>query len=140
MPVKDKVALSACLLGIQTAYDGKGRLDINLLAKLKGRPIFPICPEVLGGLPTPRIPSEIQSDTGKVLNREGQDVTEFFSSGAKETLRILIDEEIRCVYLKDNSPSCGFNSIYDGTFSNRKIQGEGITCKFLKQHGISVIK
>lgn len=140
MPIKEKVAVSSCLLGMRTAYDGLGRLDIDLIQRLKGRPLVFLCPEQLGELSTPRVPSEIDGSTSRVINKHNHDVTEAFSKGAEAALAILKREGVAVAYLKDNSPSCGHTRIYDGTFSNRKIQGEGITCRLLRKNGIIVSK
>ncbi|MGI6392759.1 MAG: DUF523 domain-containing protein [Candidatus Izemoplasmatales bacterium] len=140
MPIKEKMAVSSCLLGMMTAYDGKGRLDIDLIEKLKGRPLIPICPEVLGGLPIPRLPSEIQRGTAKVFNKNGFDVTEAFKQGAEAALAIIKREGVTIACLKDGSPSCGFTKIYDGTFSSRKIKGMGIACRLFVVNNISICK
>ncbi len=132
------VAISACMLGMRTAYDGFGRLDLASLAKLKGRPLLPVCPEVLGGLSIPRIPAEIQADGLTIQNREGRDVTARFRAGALATLHLCQENGIRQAHLKDGSPSCGHTWIYDGSFHNRKISGQGLTCGLLSENGIEI--
>lgn len=133
------IAVSACLLGFNCKYNGGNNLDLKVIKKLEGKKIIPICPEQLGGLSTPRIPSEIMEDGFTVYDREGHDTTQFFERGKQATLLLLQSENCHQAILKDGSPSCGFKTIYDGTFSNRRIKGEGITCKYLKANGISII-
>ena len=99
--------------------------------------MIPVCPEQLGGLPTPRMPAEIQSD-GRILKENGDNITEIFLNGAKETLELTKFYKIKFALLKDGSPSCGSHFVYDGTFSGTKIKGEGITAGFLRKNGIKV--
>ena len=98
--------------------------------------LVPVCPEELGGLSTPRIPSEIKD--GKVINKEGEDVTAFFEKGAQKALEIARKEGVRVAILKQGSPSCGSKRICDGTFSGKKISGEGIAARKLIENGIPV--
>ncbi len=139
---------SACLLGIKCAWDGKDRYKNKKVIELAKREILiPVCPEQLGGLPTPRIFQEIQGGTGddvlngkcKVLNKEGKDVTKFFIEGAYEVLKIAKLLGIKEFIAKQKSPSCGCGKIYDGTFTKRLIKGDGVTTALLKRHGIKVI-
>ena len=95
----------------------------------------PVCPEVMGGLPTPRIPSEICGNL--VINREGHIVDQEFRKGAKEALDIALRERVDLVILKAKSPSCGTKQIYDGTFSKKLIDGQGIFASMLSETGIS---
>jgi len=136
--MKGKIALSACLLGLACKYDGTSNLDPVLISSLRGWEIIPVCPEILGGMPTPRVPSEIQSD-GRIKNQIGEDVTAYFERGMTETLAILRRNGCERIILKDGSPSCGFLRIYDGTFSHRKIPGMGITAKYLHDNGITIV-
>ena len=99
--------------------------------------MIPVCPEQLGGLPTPRMAAEIQSD-GKVLKENGEDITEIFLNGAKEVLQLTKLYKIKFALLKDGSPSCGSHFVYDGTFSGTKIKGVGITVGLLQKNGIKV--
>ncbi len=133
------IAVSACLLGFHCRYDGASNMDVNLIKKLKGKRVIPICPEQLGGLSTPRIPSEIMEDGETVYDKEGHDVTAYFERGKKATLVILQSEGCKHAILKDGSPSCGYKTIHDGSFTGKLIPGEGITCKYLKANGISII-
>ena len=136
--MKEVIAVSACLLGYNCKYDGQNNLNTELIASLRGKKVLPICPEVLGGLPTPRIPSEIQSD-GRILNAKGDDVSQCFCRGKELTLALMQKHHSTKVILKDGSPSCGFSTIYDGTFTNRKIPGMGETAKYLLQNGVTIL-
>ena len=129
--------VSACLAGINCKYDGGNneREEIKNLVR-EGKAIL-VCPEQLGGLPTPRLPSEIRGD--RVFNVKGEEVTENFYRGAYETLKIAELYGIKEAIFKAKSPSCGCGQIYDGTFSGRLIEGDGITTRILKKKGIKVM-
>jgi len=140
--------ISACLLGIRCAWSGDDRYKNNRaigLSKLEG--LIPVCPEQLGGLPTPRAPQEIQGGTGedildnkcKVLNKNSENVTSEFIRGADETLKIARQLNISEFIGKSKSPSCGYGQIYDGTFSGRLINGDGVTIALLRRNGIRII-
>jgi len=140
--------ISACLLGIRCAWNGKDNYESDKAIKLlDSETLIPVCPEQLGGLNTPRAPQEIQGGTGedvldgkcKVLNRNGEDVTREFITGAEETLKIARQFHIKEFIGKANSPSCGCGQIYDGTFSQKLIAGDGVTTALLKRNGIGVI-
>ena len=134
---KSKIKLvSACLLGINCRWDGKNRLNRKCLKLLKKGEAIPVCPEQLGGLPTPREPSEQKGN--KVISKSGKDVTENFKRGAKEVLKLAKSLNIKEAILKSKSPSCGCGTIYDGSFSGRLISGDGITAALLKKNGIKV--
>ncbi|MEM2947434.1 MAG: DUF523 domain-containing protein [Candidatus Bathyarchaeia archaeon] len=128
---------SACLLGIKCRYDGRDALNEKVIMLLKKEPLIPVCPEQLGGLPTPRETAEIRY--GRVITRSGRDVTENFRRGAEEVLKIAKLFGVREAVLKQGSPSCGSGRIYNGTFSGKVIKGDGITAALLKRHGIKVI-
>ena len=128
---------SACLLGIKCRYDGKSARNRKVIMLLKTETLIPVCPEQLGGLPTPREPAEIRGE--RVFTRSGKDVTENFKRGAKEVLKIAKLYGIKEVIMKQGSPSCGSGRIYDGTFSGKTIKGDGITAAMLKENGIKVI-
>ncbi len=132
------IAVSACLLGVNCKYNGKNNLNYSVIDYLKNKEVILICPEVLGGLTTPRTPSEIQENS-LVINQFGQDVTENFVLGAKRTLEILHKTNCINVILKDGSPSCGYKNIYDGSFTNKRIKGQGISARYLKENGINII-
>lgn len=133
-----KILVSACLLGECTKYDGTNNiLKHPLFLKWKNRGEFiSVCPEVLGGLSTPRPCSEICGQ--RVVNSEGTDVTAQFERGAQETLRIARENNVLFAILKQGSPSCGCKKIYDGTFSGNKIPGMGVTARLLTDNGIVV--
>lgn len=134
---KEKILVSACLLGLNCKYDGENNRNEKVLEYIKDKEVIPVCPEIFGGLQTPRIPSEIVGD--KVLNREKIDVTKEYQKGAEETLYLAKLFNVKKALLKESSPSCGTNTIYDGTFTGNKINGIGITAKLLKENGIEVI-
>ncbi|MEM1539880.1 MAG: DUF523 domain-containing protein [Candidatus Bathyarchaeia archaeon] len=127
---------SACLLGIKCRYDGRDALNEKVIKLLKTEILIPVCPEQLGGLPTPREPAEIRN--GIVITKSGKDVTENFKRGAEEALKIAKLFGIKEAVLKQGSPSCGCGRIYDGTFSGKTVKGDGITAALLKKHGIKV--
>ncbi len=128
---------SACLLGFKTRYDGKDARNDKVIALSKNEVLFPVCPEQLGGLPTPREPSERRGE--KVFSKSGKDVTENFLKGAEQVLEIAKLFEIKEAIFKQNSPSCGCGKIYDGIFSGKLIDGDGFTTELLKKNGIKVI-
>ncbi|MBZ9572284.1 DUF523 domain-containing protein [Patescibacteria group bacterium] len=128
---------SACLLGIECRYDSKSKPNDKVIELSKKETLIPICPEQLGGLPTPREPSEQKGD--KVVTKSGKDVTENFTRGAEQVLHLARLLNIKEAILKQKSPSCGCGKIYDGTFSDRLIEGDGVTVALLKKNGIKVI-
>ena len=139
-----KILVSACLLGLPTRYDLLSKPYNKVLKLLEKHVIIPVCPEQLGGLGTPRPPSEIQGGRGwngkeKVINAEGEDVTENFVRGAKLTVRIAKLLKVDLVILKSRSPSCGIHEVYDGTFTGRLVKGSGVTAWFLKKEGFHII-
>ncbi len=133
---KRSIMVSACLLGINCKYNGGNNYNGELLETLKDYNVIPFCPEQLGGLPTPRPKSEIRYD--KVINEFGNDVTDKFVKGARESLKILDLVKPDFVIFMDRSPSCGKGKIYDGTFSSLLIDGNGITVKYFIDRGIEV--
>lgn len=135
--MKEKILVSACLLGTNCKYSGGNNYSEEVMEYLKDYEIIPICPEQLGGLPTPRPASEIIGD--KVINNEGTDVTSNYQKGAEEALKIAKLLGIKKALLKAKSPSCGNGKIYNGTFSGTLIDGDGITTKLLKENNIEVI-
>lgn len=135
--MKEKILVSACLLGTNCKYSGGNNYTEEVIEFLKDYEIIPVCPEQLGGLPTPRPASEIIGD--KVMNNKGTDVTSNYQKGAEETLKIAQLLGIKKALLKAKSPSCGNGKIYDGTFSGILTTGDGITTKLLKENNIEVI-
>ena len=132
-----KIIVSACLLGYNVKYDGNNNYNEELVKFLENYEVISVCPEVMGGLNTPRVSSEIVNN--KVITKEGMDVTNAFTLGASKTLEIAKENDIKVAILKKNSPSCGNNTIYDGTFTHTIISGDGITTKLLKENGIIVL-
>jgi len=134
------ILISACLLGINCKYSGGNNKIKELKDLLKNETLIPVCPEQLGGLETPRNPSEIIIKNGEkfVVDKNGNDVTLQFLKGAEETLKIVNIFNIKEAILKSNSPSCGFGSVYDGTFSGKLIKGDGITSALLKSKNINI--
>lgn len=132
--------VSACLAGINCKYSGSNNEDKMIVDLVKQGKAIPICPEQLGGLPTPRPSCEIVIQDGvmKVLTKEGQDCTGEFTEGAEKTLAIaqIIGADI--AILQPRSPSCGCGQIYDGTFTGRLIEGDGLTAELLMENGIKV--
>ncbi|WP_433768451.1 DUF523 domain-containing protein [Pseudomonas putida] len=142
-----KILVSRCLLGHRVRYDGgaSGPFDQLQLWLDEGR-VVPLCPEVAGGLPTPRAAAEIPGGQGAqvldgqaaVITTEGVDVSAQFLSGARQALELVQKHDIRIAVLKANSPSCGNRLTYDGTFSGVKVSGEGVTAALLRRHGVLV--
>ena len=133
----ENVLVSACLLGIGCRYDGKHKANEEILRLREKYNLIPVCPEVFGGLPTPRVPSERVGD--KVMMRDGHDVTDNYRRGAEEALRLCRIYDVKLAILKERSPSCGKNEIYDGSFSGTLTQRDGVTAELLKSEGINVI-
>jgi uncharacterized protein YbbK (DUF523 family) len=140
--------ISGCLLGLRCTWSGDDKYRNNRAVKLaKVEILIPICPEQMGGLPTPRAPQEIQGGTGSdvldnkctVIDKNGQDVTREFVKGAEETLKIAQQLSIKEFIAKSKSPSCGYGQIYDGTFSGKLMDGDGVTTALLKRNGIRII-
>ncbi|MBX6377266.1 MAG: DUF523 domain-containing protein [Clostridia bacterium] len=140
------VLVSACLAGVPCRYDGRDSLEPDLRERVERGEAVVVCPEVLGGLPTPREPAEIVGGDGgdvldgraRVVTRTGRDVTEAFVAGARATLALARLHGARKVVLKARSPSCGAGLIHDGTFSGRLREGDGVTAALLRRHGIHV--
>lgn len=132
--MKPSILVSACLLGVACRYDGKDNA-INNIQQLQDKyHLVPICPEVAGGLPTPRVPAERLGS--RVINKVGQDVTSYFQKGAEQALQLAQEHQCICALLKARSPSCGVGSIYDGTFTKQLVAGHGVTADLLQQHNI----
>lgn len=139
--------ISGCLCGVNCKYNGDNNLDNKCLELLKMGQAILVCPEQLGGLSTPRVPAEIssinkddiKSEEFCITTKDNRDVTKEFMKGAYETLKIAKEVGATKAILKEGSPSCGTNFIYDGTFSGKKIKGMGLTARLLKENGIDVI-
>ena len=131
-----KLLISACLLGVRCRYDGASKPH-PLAEKLAERhTLVPVCPEQLGGLPTPRVASERQGE--RVISAAGGDVTAQYQRGAEEALRLCRLFGCQAAVLKERSPSCGSGAVYDGTFSGTLTDGDGVTAAALKVAGIPV--
>lgn len=135
--MKEKILVSACLLGEPCRYDGRSVPCEGVLTLNEKYDFVTVCPEVAGGLSTPRIPSERLFS--RVVNKSGEDVSENYNMGAKFALDLCRKHGIKLAILKERSPSCGSNMIYDGTFSGKLISGNGVTASLLKENGIRVI-
>jgi len=133
------ILVSHCLLGEPCRYDGRS-VSVPALKQLEeaGYTLIPVCPEVLGGLPTPRSPAELQPD-GRVLSKAGEDVTQAYQEGARKALEVARVNGCTLAVLKCKSPSCGDRQIYDGTFTQNLIDGQGVAAKLLTQAGIRVL-
>lgn len=135
--MKEKLLISACLLGENCKYSG-GNNYCAAVEQLRDRyDLIPVCPERDGGLPTPRIPSERLGD--KVVNKSGEDVTAQFRRGAELALEAALQNGCRIALFKERSPSCGCGMIYDGSFTGTLVNGDGVTAELLQQHHISIL-
>lgn len=132
-----KIIVSACLLGAPCRYDGKSKPCNEVISLSNLYELIPICPEMLGGLKTPRIPAEIKGE--KVIRKDGIDVTENYKIGAKKSLEIAKEQNCKIAILKEKSPSCGYGLVYDGTYTKTLIEGNGITADLFLKNGIKVI-
>jgi uncharacterized protein YbbK (DUF523 family) len=140
------IIVSACLLGLKTKYDGESNAHALIQKYSSSGKFIPVCPEQLGGLPTPRSPMEIVAGTGQdvlagrcsVQGKQGEVVTLQFIQGAKEIVKIVEMVKVTAAILKERSPSCGVNHIYDGSFSHRIKSGQGVTAAILKEHNIPI--
>ena len=131
-----KLLVSACLMGMGCRYDGKHNQLPRLAELMKKHTCIPVCPEIFGGLPTPRPPAERQGN--KVVNDQGQDVTDAFVRGTAEVLRLADLYRCKAALLKERSPSCGSGQIYDGTFTKTLTEGDGLAAQLLKKKGLAV--
>lgn len=138
--------VSACLTGCKCRYDNKSALSHGIENLVQNRQAVPVCPEQFGGLPTPRFPAEIVGGDGfdvldgnaKVIDSQGNDVTQEFIDGAHRALNVALTIGATEAILKKNSPSCGSNLIYDGSFTGNKKKGVGVTSALLIRNGVSV--
>lgn len=133
-----KIAVSACLLGENCKYSGGNNRNEKVLAFVKDKEVIPVCPEVAGGLPTPRVPVELVN--GEAINRDGVNVDKEFHLGVERMLNKLSGEEIDLVILQPRSPSCGTKHIYDGTFTGTLVEGQGMFAKALMEKGYKVVE
>ncbi len=135
-----KVLVSACLLGENCKYSGGSNLDPRVADWLRreGHEAVPVCPEVLGGLPTPRTPAELVN--GAVMTRDGRNVDAAFRRGAALALDAAKRQGITLAVLQPRSPSCGAREVYDGTFSGRKVPGMGVFARLLAENGLRLLE
>lgn len=132
-----KILVSACLLGVRCRYDGKSKPHPAVERLMEQHTLIPVCGEILGGLPTPRVSAERQGE--RVVTADGCDVTAAYRRGAEEVLRLAERYGCTAAVLKERSPSCGSGRIYDGTFTGTLTDGWGVTAELLRDHGICVI-
>lgn len=132
-----KILVSACLLGKNCKYNGGNNLNQGVLDFIEGHEVIGVCPEQLGGLSTPSLPAEIVD--GVVTNKEGVSVDAEFRKGAQSALAAALENKVDLAILQSRSPSCGVKEIYDGSFSGKKIKGQGVFAKLLSAHGIKVL-
>ena len=132
-----KILVSACLTGDNCKYNGGNNLNPALVEFLTAHEVVKVCPEVLGGLATPRAPAEIQK--GQVVNTEGRNVTKEFEAGAQRAFEIVEKGKPDLIILQSRSPSCGVKQIYDGSFSGRKIEGQGLFTALCIKAGYKVL-
>ncbi|MEC1603896.1 2-thiouracil desulfurase family protein [Bacillus halotolerans] len=141
------ILVSSCLGGIECRYNGSHAALEKIRKLIEEKQAVMACPELLGGFSTPREPAEIIGGTGedvlngaaKIITSSGEDVTDLYMKGAAQTLAFAKEINASAVILKENSPSCGSNFIYNGSFSGKKIAGNGVTAALLKQAGYRVI-
>ena len=134
----EQLLISACLLGQPCRYDGASKpLPEQQLFALRERfKLVPVCPETAGGLSTPRIPSERRGE--RVVNRAGDDVTEAYRRGAGCARALAKEKGCRLALLKERSPACGCGEIYDGSFTARRVPGNGVAAEALLKDRIQV--
>jgi uncharacterized protein YbbK (DUF523 family) len=130
--------VSACLLGVRCNHRGEANTSDAAVALGAQHRLVPICPESVGGLPTPRAPAEQQAD-GTVRTADGTDVTEWYQRGAAHAVRLAHATGATKAVLKARSPSCGCREVYDGTFTRTRIAGEGVTARALREAGVDVV-
>lgn len=141
------IIVSSCLAGMKVRYNGTDCLEDTIGRLVKEGKAVALCPELLGGFATPREPAEIVGGTGedvllgkaRVVTKSGEDVTDMYVKGAEETLRLAKEAGATAVVLKEFSPSCGSAMIYDGSFANRRIAGNGVTAALFEREGIRVV-
>ncbi|MCI1654095.1 MAG: DUF523 domain-containing protein [Lachnospiraceae bacterium] len=132
-----KLMISACLMGQNCKYNGGNNRNESVLRLAAENEVITVCPEVMGGLPTPRVPSELRN--GRVTTKDGKDVDDAFRAGARQCLEIARREQPDLIILQSRSPSCGVKQRYDGTFSGRLTDGPGVTAELLIQNGFRVV-
>ena len=132
-----KILVSACLLGIKCRYDGAEKLNEAVARLAEKHELVPFCPEIYGGLPTPREPFEIRN--GRVYTRSGRDVTAEYEKGAEMALKAAQMLGCECAVLQDRSPSCGIGYVHNGLFDGGLVEGDGKTAELMRQAGIRLV-
>ena len=132
-----KIMVSACLAGENCKYNGGNNRNERVLQLMRDHEVITVCPEQMGGLPTPRVPAEIRD--GVVTARDGRIVDREFRSGAEKCLEIAWREEPDLIVLQSRSPSCGVKQRYDGTFTGTLVEGAGVTARLLMDRGFKVV-
>ncbi len=132
------ILISACLLGVNCTYNGIGKSLDCIDELMEKHTLIPVCPEIFGGLPTPRTPAEILEN--KIITKTGEDVTKEYETGAEEVVKLAKLYQCRYAILKDRSPSCGKGMIYDGSFSGVLIPGNGVCVSLLEKIGVECIQ
>ena len=137
----EKVIVSACLIGENCKYNCKNNKNENIINFLKDKEVILVCPEVMGGLSTPRLKSEILANEKdlKVINESNEDVTDYFVKGAIKSLKKAIENDVKLAVLKEKSPSCGFRKIYNGNFDGTKVDGSGVFARMLMENNIKIL-
>jgi uncharacterized protein YbbK (DUF523 family) len=138
-PTKPALLVSACLLGVPCTHDGTHNATRVVIALGEQRRLVPVCPETVGGLPTPRPAAERSRVDGRVRTEEGVDVTDAYERGAAHAVRLAAAVGAHAAVLKARSPSCGCHQIYDGTFTRTRVHGEGMTAEALRGAGVEVV-
>ena len=128
------ILVSACLLGVHCRYDGNGVMQEEMKKLSKEHNLIPVCPEIFGGLSTPRDPAERIGE--RIITKSGHDVTAHYTKGAEEILALCKLYDCQYAILKERSPSCGYGKIYDGTFSGKLVDGNGVTAQMLSGQGV----
>ena len=132
-----KIMVSACLAGENCKYNGGNNRNEKVLQLMEGNEVITVCPEQIGGLPTPRVPSEIRY--GVVTAKDGRIVDVEFRAGAAKCLKIAVREQPDLIVLQSRSPSCGVKQRYDGTFTGTLVDGEGVTAQLLMENGFKCV-
>jgi len=132
-----KIMVSACLAGVNCKYNGGNNRNEKVLRLMGGNEVIRVCPEQMGGLPTPRVPSEICG--GVVMTRDGRSVNREFRAGAEKCLELAIREQPDLIVMQSRSPSCGVKQRYDGTFSGKLVDEPGVTAELLIRGGFNVV-
>lgn len=132
-----KIMVSACLTGKNCKYNGGNNKNEKVLQLMEGNEVITVCPEQMGGLPTPRVPSEIRD--GVVTAKDGRNVDKEFRAGAEKCLQIALKEKPDLIVLQSRSPSCGVRQRYDGTFTGTLVDGAGVTAQLLMEHGFRCV-